>query len=492
MQLSAAGRYLTPEITTSHPRLELLRCVVLVLTSRHRDARALFESVARQTDGFTRDRDGGDDDALAADRIFAQAVLEGAAAATLDGELEHRLPADESASASARHTWLCAAWHERARFEESRRHGLQAQELFARDLHFGRVFVDIYLGMSAMAQGRVLDAAEFYTRARRGIRTFFPSDPFLKMTIDVLKMELDLERGRTPVSPRRSLKGVAELREVWAEVFIAALGVSAELTFELRGGEAVIERLTGVVDEVRMKGVAVLSSNLSALLAYYLVESGRVEEAGRVWRDHGLPSAETELLDLGRRSWRTVESLSCARIRLLAARGEHAAAGELADGLCATAAEHGLTRTRMRGLALSMVVAEAAGRPDRAEARLVEFLRSAGEVDYVRPLVRHRDISRGVLNRLLDTDVDENVRRAAESMLPRVDEPAISQSGVFTLREVQVLQEVQRGHPNQEIGNRLGMTLDGVRYHLKNIYRKTGAGSRTDAVRYALSAGALS
>ena len=501
MQLNTAGGYLAPEISASHPRLELLRCVVLVLSSRHREAQALFESVARQTDGFARDRDGGDDEALAADRIFVRAVLAGAAAATLDGELEHGLPADENAAVGdatsravpgARHTWLCAAWHERARFEESRRHGLQAQALFSGDLHFGRVFVDVYQGMSAMARGRVPDAMESYTRARRGIRTYFPTDPCLAMTIEVLKMEIDLERGRMPVSPRRSLKGVAELREVWADILIAALGVSAELTLELRGGAAVIERLTELVEDTRATGSAVLSINLSALLAYYLVESGRVEEAGTVWRDHGLPCAVSELLDLGRRSWRTVESLSCARIRLLAARGEYAAAGELADGLCATAAAHGLTRTRMRALALSMVVADGAGQPDQAQARLVEFLRLVGGADYVRPLVRHRDVSRGVLERLLDTDVDADLRRAAESMLPQVDVPAVRESGIFTLREVQVLQEIRRGHPNHEVGNRLGMTLDGVRYHLKNIYRKTGASSRTDAVRFALSAGALS
>ena len=501
MQLVTAGRYLTPEITASHPRLELLRCVVLRLSSKHEEAQALFESVTRQTDGLTRDRDGGNDDALAADGVFAQAVLAGAAAAALDGELGHGLPANESATAGgatsrsvagARHTWLCAAWHERADFGQSRRHGLQAQELFSNDLHFGRVFVDIYLGMSAMAQGRVPDATESYTRARHGIRKFFPSDPFLTVSIDVLKMEIDLERGRTPVSPRRLLKSVTELRAVWTDIHIAALAVSAELTFELRDGEAVIERLRGVVDDARTKGVAVLSSNLSALLAYYLVESDRTEEAEQVWVDHGLPCGVSELLDLGRQSWRTVESLSCARIRLLAAQGECAAAEELASRLCSTAAERGLTRTLLRGLALSMVVADGAGRPERAQARLVEFLRLVAEVDYVRPMVRHREVSRKVLKQLLDTDLEEDLQRAAESLLAQVDAPAIDNSGIFTPREVQVLQEVQRGHPNQEVGNRLGMTQDGVRYHLKSIYRKTGVSSRTGAVRYALSAGVLS
>ena len=500
-QLMSAGRYLTPIITESYPRLELLRCIHLRLSSRHQEACALFESVARRTDGFTRDRDGGDDEALAADRIFAQAVLAGSAAATLDGEPEHRLRPDGGAAAvgamprsvaAGRHTWLCTACHERADFEASRRHGRLAQELFPEDLRFGRVFVDIYLGMSAMAQGRVPDATDSYARARQGVRKFFPSDPFLAMTIDLLKMEIDLERGRAPASPRRSLKGVSELPQVWGDIYTAMLAVSTELAFEQQDGEAVIKRLTEVSDDARAKGARSLSTNLPALLAYYLVEAGRPDEAGQVWRDHGLPTSAAELLDLGGQSWRSVEALSCARVRLLAAQGQHDAAGELARRLCGTAAEHGLTRTLMRGLALSMVVADGAGQPDRVQAPLVEFLRLAGEVDYVRPLARHREVSRRVLQRLLDTDLDEGVRQAAQAMLPHVDAPAIGQSGIFTLREVQVLQEVQQGHRNEEVGKRLGMTLDGVRYHLKNIYRKTGVSSRTGAVRYALSAGVLS
>ncbi len=40
-----------------------------------------------------------------------------------------------------------------------------------------------------------------------------------------------------------------------------------------------------------------------------------------------------------------------------------------------------------------------------------------------------------------------------------------------------------RGLRNKEIAKGLGITEHGVRYHLKNIYRKTGARGRIDAVR---------
>ena len=499
-QLMSAGRFLLPDLTASYPRLELLRCVFLRLSSKLEEAHALFEAVARRTGDFARDRDGGDDEALAVDRLFTRAVLAGGVDSPSESEIAAlrtayggEVEGDRRSRliAGAGQAWLCVACHDRADFEESRRHGLQAQRYFGADQRYGAVVVDLYQGMSALAQGRVHDAAASYTRARQGIRKFFPSDSCLALSVDVLTTELDLERNRATASQRRALKSLTELPAVWVDIQTAALAVSAELTGELDGAEAAVERLREVVDDVRAKGVAGLSHNLSALLAHYLVEAGRPDEAAQVWQDQGLPCTARDLLVLERQSWRAMETQSCARVRLLAAAGEWAAAERLVGSLCATASDHGLTRTRLRALALSMLVAHQAGQPDRARARLAEFLRLTREADYVRPLVRHGQVSRTVLQQLLDADPDEELRPAAESMLASLDRPAGATTATFSLRELDVLAEVRQGLRNGQIANRLGMTEDGVRYHLKSIYRKTGASSRKEAVSYAHSLGVL-
>ena len=61
----------------------------------------------------------------------------------------------------------------------------------------------------------------------------------------------------------------------------------------------------------------------------------------------------------------------------------------------------------------------------------------------------------------------------------------------FTAREQEILSDVRYGHRNKEIADRLGITEEGVRYHLKKIYRKTRVSRRSDAVRYALDKGVL-
>ena len=121
---------------------------------------------------------------------------------------------------------------------------------------------------------------------------------------------------------------------------------------------------------------------------------------------------------------------------------------------------------------------------------LVEYLRLAREAEYVRPLVRHREISRAVLQRLLGTKPDADTRDAAEAMLEHFDGQE-SSAPVFSPRELQVLAEIREGRENMEIAGRLGISRPGVRFHLMNIYRKTGVNRREEAVRTAQALGVL-
>ena len=102
---------------------------------------------------------------------------------------------------------------------------------------------------------------------------------------------------------------------------------------------------------------------------------------------------------------------------------------------------------------------------------------------------------------LLDADLDEDTRRAAESMPPHLEESSDPIKRIFSRREREVLAEAAQGLQHKEIAQSLKISADirrypqisakGVRYHLKNIYRKTGTGKRADAVRYAQSLGIL-
>ncbi len=496
--LFAAHEFLTAEITASHPRLQLLRGVVRRMALQVDEAAALYESAGRATEGFTRDRDRGDAEALAVDRAFALVVLAGGSQLGVRDELDTLLPPADTADGdgrgrlrlAGRHLVLCGSSFERARFDECHRHAAHARECIGEERRFGSLVLDVYEGMAAMARGRAGEAAKCYARARRRTRRDFAADPCLAACVDALRIELDLECDRGKAVEPRTLKALAELRPIWADLDAAAIAVAAELTFEQHDGEAVVRSLTKTLGEVRAMRSGTLSRCVAGLLVHYLVEVGRAEQAAGVWREQALPDDVRALLDLDGQPWWTMESQACARVRLLAAQGDFAAAGEVAARLCAAAAERGLTRTRQRGLALAMGVAERAGRPDTALSRLVEFLRLARETDYVKPLVRDRVVSRIVLRRLLDVEPDPETREAAESMIERLD-GARTDTPAFSPRELQVLAEVRNGLRNREIAVRLGLSQPGVRFHLMNIYRKTGVSRRDEAVRTAQSLGVL-
>jgi DNA-binding NarL/FixJ family response regulator len=69
-------------------------------------------------------------------------------------------------------------------------------------------------------------------------------------------------------------------------------------------------------------------------------------------------------------------------------------------------------------------------------------------------------------------------------------EPAADGPGAeLSKRELTILQALQSGRSNKQIAGELFLAEQTVKFHLTNIYRKLGVGSRTEAVRYAFEHG---
>jgi DNA-binding NarL/FixJ family response regulator len=62
--------------------------------------------------------------------------------------------------------------------------------------------------------------------------------------------------------------------------------------------------------------------------------------------------------------------------------------------------------------------------------------------------------------------------------------PATRPGGLST-KELAVLAELSHGHTNKQIAVNLWLSEQTVKFHLRNIYRKLGIKSRTEALRYA-------
>ena len=459
------------------------------------DARSLYEATKRRLDGPARNPDHDNLQPLVADRLFAEATMTGSHWWSASDGVEAAAKAATTDPASAADPLVrlrlllsrCVFGYETARFEVCRQSGLEVLPHIARGgFRHAEVFVNLHLGMAAMAQGRAEEAASRYADARRITKAFFASDAALAAVTDALVIELDIERDREKAIEQRTVSGLTELRGVWIDAHEAAVGVAAELTFTRHGAEPGLQYVADEIARLRPWTSVPILRYASALRSLYLMEAGYPDRAERVWQQERLPTDATGLLDLDSQSWREMEALSCARIRLLTELGRRDAARDLANRLRRIASERGLVRTLMRALALSMTID---AHTDRASEPLVEFLQLTRSTDYLRPLARRRDVSRDLLTRLLDSNPNPDVREAARSVLSHLDGPPRPEVPVFSPREQAVLAELGNGLRNREIADRLGMTEDGVRQHLKNIYRKTGTSDRDDAVRRAASMG---
>jgi len=89
----------------------------------------------------------------------------------------------------------------------------------------------------------------------------------------------------------------------------------------------------------------------------------------------------------------------------------------------------------------------------------------------------HAVIDSLVTRHLINKFKESNVVMASDNTFSRPK---------LTYRELQILSHVVEGKSNHEISESIHLSIDTVKTHLKNTYKKLGASSRTQAVRIAV------
>ena len=189
-----------------------------------------------------------------------------------------------------------------------------------------------------------------------------------------------------------------------------------ELTLERQGVTAALVTLQEMLDHSHRGDLPSISRYLSAMRAAILAAADRYEEAERTWRVSGLPDNDADCLDLEAQTWREVEAIAEARLKILRARKEFDAARAFSSAVVQTVEQRGLRRTRMRCLALCITIEVAAGDRPVAAAHLAAFVRLFTETDYTRPLVRERDVVLPLLEDYVGGVVDPALEASAGAL----------------------------------------------------------------------------
>ena len=498
VQLQGADRWLREEVISMRPRLALVRCVVLVMAGRLDEARKLFRELAAAHPA----RDKADRDAdfeYAVDDGIVRGVM-----ALYGGEVGSdwfRTLASDYArfTASQRldpltHGFmeygLCVIHQLKAEFGPALKRLAGARQLLEQSQYM-TMYGQLLRGQVAMAQGQVQDAESHYRTAQRIARKSFLLDPVSAPLAEVMLRELALECNRvSSAAALRNVPGALLKYGVPFSSFATASGLAIELRLRRRRIDQALTVADGLLEFVRDAGLTSLVRYLAALRISVLAIAGRVGDAGRAWRLEGLPEDSQGCVDLTGQGWREMEAVSSARLRLLTASERFEEGRVLARELRSVAAERRLRRTLMRALALSVVLEQRAGEPESAVGHLEEFLNLFTESPYAWPLVQERADSTAVVTRFLDLNPGSPYRETARSLLAAMRGVDGGPRLVLSERERDVLRRLE-GERDKQIAAELGLTVTGVRYHLRKLFTKLNVRTRVEAVRRARELGLI-
>ena len=495
-RLQAADRFLTPTILAGHPRLALARALVLTLTGRLQEApHGAAGFVQPASASVTWDGDAGQRE-LYLDDVFVRGLgvffstpsWASPEVATLRTQMADAVASTEidPLMRSTLEFSLCVLHGAKAEFDEALSYAERARTAFGHTRSYVRPLLDYQVGMIAMARGQVLDAAAWYGRARHTLSTHFQNDPRTTSIGEALSRELELERNRltSPLAPI-PVPNAFDTGCSPFQAYAAASATVVELRLQDRGLEAALDALQEMLDHSYRANLPGISRYLSALHVATLADAGRLDDAQRTWRLAGLPPDDDGCLDLDRQTWREMEALAEARLKLLRARRDFDAARTFSRAVAETVERRGLRRTRMRCLALSMTVEVAAGDLTAAAEHLTGFLRLFAATDYARPLVRDAEVAWPLLESHIDAATDPALAAAARTLHGHLQAAAAEPRGArLTSREREVLRRLETQR-DRDIALALGISHAGVRYHVRRLFEKLDARSRMDAVHRA-------
>jgi LuxR family maltose regulon positive regulatory protein len=342
---------------------------------------------------------------------------------------------------------------------------------------FAQAMALVFLGRVQASRGRLHQAAELY---RRVTRPGEPRAPFFPLAFAhpdlsaLLYEQDDLENAANHLEQGMDMAR----RSGEAETQIYGYRMLAFLEQAQGREQAALEALQEADRLTAGSNVPPLvPSRNAACHAQIALMQGDLAAATR-WA--GLVEEDADACAFHR-------ALNLTPPRLLVAQGQRAAAAEQLDGLYHAAAEAGLGWGMLRVRVLQGL---AAPTPDAALPFLAEALQLGEREGFVRsfvdegsslvPLLRQaatQGIAPLYVKRLLAAFEVDTARRRGEK-LPAALQPLIE---ALSERELEVLQLAAEGLTNQEIAQRLHISLNTVKTHLSNVYGKLGVTDRRHA-----------
>ena len=360
---------------------------------------------------------------------------------------------------------------------------------------FAAVYGRCFAGIAAFAQLDLAAAREHLTGAVELGRASAGRRSHAAQLAGALLGELLYECGRIDEAERL----LEESRELGAEsgvvdFMIASYAVLARIKAHRGGSAEAAELLTEGVKVAERLDLPRLHAAVSAERIRQLLQARRVGEARRI--AEAMPDGSSTQGGIGV----TIDQIRTGALAaVMSAEGDRDGAVALLDGLIADLARRGQVRAHVAVAVQQVAMLERAAHRLAAERTLAQVLGRIAATGLRRTVLDGGPEVADVLHRLLDhaqsdawADAHPEVPREwLAALVAELGESCAAAPTALNARELAILRMVGSGRSNQQIATSMTVTVNTVKWYLKNIYTKLGATNRTEATAIARQEGLL-
>ncbi len=390
----------------------------------------------------------------------------------------------------------------RSDLERAQHYGRLAMQTF-RDggAEFGAIHLYLHTGQAAYFDGDVVTAEEcFDSLAVEAVRLMGRGCDLDAMG-NVLKAEVLTARGDIPGAEERLAWALphVERHDAWHDLLAAGFTAQQRvlrLRDDIIAAHAAMDRARAVA---RRRGFDRLTRLINSERAGLLLQTGDVEEAVRFAEANHLGerlAGDGPANDLSIRLRGGVPALFWTRIHMQA--GDLAQARATFSRLLTQQKQkpHVVRAIELALIDIRLLLAEK--RTEAAADRLSDLLLTQPLADYrILVMLEGRPFSRDLTAPTRDADLPELISRRRATVLDSAaagagkTAPSPGSLNALTERERAVMRLVSEGLGNKEIGRRLSLSDNTVKFHLRNTFTKLNVTTRTAAVSAARQCGIL-
>ncbi len=337
---------------------------------------------------------------------------------------------------------------------------------------FTTILAAIGLGQAQEADNQLYQAAETYRHVLH-LAGDHPQQIIYEAHLGLARIyyewnDLDAaeQHGQQSLQLARQYESVID-RFIVCEVFLARLKLAQG---DVDGATALLAQAG---QSARQKNYVHRIPEVAAAQVPMLLRQGKLTAAAHLAQTHQLPVGQ-------------------ARVHL--AHADPAAALALLEPLRRQAEDQGWQDERLKAIVLQVVAHHAHGEKKLALHLLGEALALAEPGGFIRVFVDEGLPMKQLLQEVAAGGMAPEYTRRLLAAFPHGEVKRADQSTtVETLseRELEVLQHIAEGRTDQEIADRLYLSLYTVKVHARNIYGKLGVNKRTQAVAKARELGVL-